>query len=159
MTALAIPRSLRALLLAACCVFLSDISVYADVRLPKVFGSHMVLQRGRKLPVWGWAGAGENVTVKLTGKELDIKAETTVDGGGRWKLELPVLEAGGPYVMTVLGSSTATFTNVMVGEVWLCSGQSNMEWTVSRSLNPQEEIAAGSHPRIRHIKFPHATSD
>lgn len=159
MTALAIPRSLRALLLAACCVFLSDISVYADVRLPKVFGSHMVLQRGRKLPVWGWAGAGENVTVKLTGKELDIKAEATVDGGGRWKLELPVLEAGGPYVMTVLGSSTVTFNNVMVGEVWLCSGQSNMEVSMAPGaswwkgvLNYKKELAAAAIPKLRLFK-------
>ena len=110
---------------------LPGIQVFGDVRLPKVFGNHMVLQRGMKLPVWGWAGAGESITVKLTGKELDLKVEGTVDGGGRWKLELPVLEAGGPYVMTVLGSSTITLSNVMVGEVWLCSGQSNMEVSMS----------------------------
>ena len=149
---------LRALLVAAFC-FLPDLSVHADVRLPRIFGNHMVLQRGMKLPVWGWGGAGESVTVKLAGKELDIKVDATVDGGGRWKLELPVLEAGGPYVMTVLGSSTLTFNNVMVGEVWLCSGQSNMEVSMAPGaswwkgvLNYKRELAAAANPKLRLFK-------
>jgi sialate O-acetylesterase len=151
---------LRTLLVVAV-MALADTSADADVRLPRIFGNHMVLQRGRKLPVWGWAGAGETVTVKLTGKKLDIKVETTVDGGGRWKLELPVLEAGGPYVMTVTGSSTVTFNNVMAGEVWLCSGQSNMEVPVGLIpgvgwwkgvLNYKKELAAAGNPRLRLFK-------
>ena len=149
---------LRALLVAAFC-FLPDLSVHADVRLPRIFGNHMVLQRGMKLPVWGWGGAGESVTVKLVGKELDVKVDATVDSGGRWKLELPVLEAGGPYVMTVLGSSTLTFNNVMAGEVWLCSGQSNMEVSMAPGaswwkgvLNYKRELAAAANPKLRLFK-------
>ena len=76
---------LRALLFAVMGL-LPGIPAHGDVRLPKIFGNHMVLQRGMKLPVWGWAGAGESVTVKLTGKELDLKVDTTVDGGGDGRL-------------------------------------------------------------------------
>ncbi len=158
MRALSCTYILRSLLIAVFC-FLPDLSVHADVRLPRIFGNHMVLQRGMKLPVWGWAGAGESITVKLTGKELDLKVDATVDGGGRWKLQLPVLEAGGPYVMTVLGSSTITLNNVMVGEVWLCSGQSNMEVSMSPGaswwkgvINYKKELAAAGIPKLRLFK-------
>ncbi|MDP6207710.1 MAG: hypothetical protein QGG01_05355, partial [Roseibacillus sp.] len=85
----------------------------ADVRLPRIFGDHMVLQRGMKLPVWGWADAGEKLTLTLKGRGLDIKIDTTADGGGKWRCELPVLKAGGPYVMTVTGNNAVTFNNVM----------------------------------------------
>ncbi|MCH2368179.1 MAG: sialate O-acetylesterase, partial [Planctomycetes bacterium] len=151
-------NSLRAFFIVSVMV-LAETAANADVRLPRIFGNHMVLQRGRKLPVWGWGGAGESVTVKLTGKELDIKVATAVDSGGRWKLELPVLKAGGPYVMAVLGSSTVTFSNVMVGEVWLCSGQSNMEVPMAPGaswwkgvLNYKKELAAAGNPKLRLFK-------
>ena len=144
-------------------VVLTDTSANAEVRLPRIFSNHMVLQRGRKLPVWGWAAAGEKLTVKLTGEEIDtdffVKVETTAAGGGRWKLELPVLKAGGPYVMTVTGSSTVTFNNVMVGEVWLCSGQANMEVAMGPGpsywkgvLNHEKELAASTSPKLRLFK-------
>ena len=81
-----------------------NLPVIADVRLPQIFGDHMVLQRGIKLPVWGWAEAGEKLTLTLKGKDLNVNVESTADGGGKWKLELPVLKAGGPYVMTVTGN-------------------------------------------------------
>ena len=135
-----------------------NLPVVADVRLPQIFGDHMVLQRGIKLPVWGWAEAGEKLTLTLKGKDLNVNVESTADGGGKWKLELPVLKAGGPYVMTVTGNNTVTFNNVMAGEVWLCSGQSNMEVPVGLLngaawwkgvLKYQEELASADNPKLR----------
>ena len=91
----------------------------ADVRLPRIFGDHMVLQRGIKLPVWGWAEAGERLTLTIKGEDLNVNAEVTADGTGQWKIDLPALKAGGPYVMTVTGNNSVIFNNVMAGEVWL----------------------------------------
>jgi sialate O-acetylesterase len=97
----------------------------ADVRLPKVFGSHMVLQRRKPVPVWGWADAGEKVTVTLANQTKTGKAGKD----GQWRINLDAMEAGGPYQLVVKGKkNTVTFDDVLTGEVWICSGQSNMEW-------------------------------
>jgi len=123
----------------------------AAVKLPSIFSDHVVLQRQMPLTIWGWADAGEKVTVELAGKS----ATTQAGDDGRWRVELPAMEAGGPHTLTVKGSNTLTVNDVLVGEVWLCSGQSNMEWPVSRSANAKKEIAAANHPKIRHFKVPH----
>ena len=112
----------------------------ADVTLPSVIGDRMVLQRGREIPVWGWAAPGEAVTVTLR----DQKAETTAGDDGRWQVRLKAMAEGGPHELVVVGKNTITLKDVLVGEVWLCSGQSNMEWTVSRSTNPEAEAAAAT---------------
>jgi len=122
-----------------------------DIKLPAIFGDHMVLQRDAKIPVWGWAGAGEKVTVSLAQGQA---VEATADAQGKWQVELPAMTAGGPYELKVQGSTAITFKDVLVGEVWLCSGQSNMEWTVYNSLDPQKEMAAATDTGIRHIKVP-----
>ena len=114
----------------------------ADVRLPSVFSSHMVLQRDVPLPVWGWADPGEQVTVQFR----DQVAHTRANTAGEWQVALPEAVAGGPDVLTVSGTNTVAFQDVLVGEVWLCSGQSNMEMGVAACLNAQEEIAAADHP-------------
>lgn len=127
----------------------------AETRVPAIFGDNMVLQRGQPLPVWGWDDPGVQVTVSVGGAGV-----TTVAGGdGTWRVTLPPLEAGGPYTLTVQGSSVITASNVLAGEVWLCSGQSNMEMQVSRVENAAQEIAAADHPRIRHIKFRHRPAE
>jgi sialate O-acetylesterase len=123
----------------------------AAVKLPAMFTDHMVLQREQPLPVWGWDDAGQEVTVTLG----DAKATAKAGADGKWAVKLPAQKAGGPLTLTVAGSSTATVNDVLVGEVWLCSGQSNMEWTVGGSTNPQEEIANAKYPQIRHIKIGH----
>lgn len=123
----------------------------AAVRLPHIFADHMVLQRDQRIPVWGWADPGEKVTVQL---DATAAVETSATQDGRWRVELPARPAGGPHQLKITGSNTLSLQDILVGEVWLCSGQSNMEWTVSNSLNPQEEIAAANHPQIRHIKVP-----
>jgi sialate O-acetylesterase len=117
----------------------------AEVRLPHVFGSHMVLQQQKPLVIWGWANPGETVTVKLG----DANQTAVANARGEWKTVLPALPAGGPYTLTVSGSSTVTCEDVMIGEVWLCSGQSNMEFGLGRSVNGKAEIAAANHPGLR----------
>ncbi len=121
----------------------------ADVRLPKFMGDHMVLQRDMPIPVWGWADAGEAVTVKLG----DATAKTTANDNGEWRVELPKRDAGGPLTLTVTGKNSVSLKDILIGEVWLCSGQSNMEWIVQRSSNPETEIANANHPQIRQIKI------
>lgn len=121
------------------------LNVSAEIRLPHVFGSHMVLQREKPIIVWGWAQPGETVTV-----QLDSTQQTTqANDKGEWKVTLPAMEAGGPYELTVSGSSTIKLEDVMVGEVWLCSGQSNMEFGMGNLKDPEKEIAQANHPNIR----------
>lgn len=124
--------------------------VDAEVRLPSIFDSHMVLQRDRAVPVWGRASPGEEVTVGFAGET----ASTRADADGRWEVSLGPLEASSEgRTLTVRGDNTLELDDVLVGEVWLCSGQSNMEWTVRKSADAKREIAAADHPRIRHIKI------
>ena len=123
----------------------SPSSARAEVRLPHVFGSHMVFQRDQPLIIWGWATPGETVTVQLG----DARQTATANDRGEWKATLPALPASGPFTLTVRGSSTVTCDDVMIGEVWLCSGQSNMEFGVGNLKNAREEIAAANHPGIR----------
>ena len=132
----------------------------ADVRLPKIFDSHMVLQRNKPIPVWGWADAGEKVTIELSGSEIAKQTKTVKAGkDGKWILWLNAAEAGGPYRLVVRGKKNVlTLDDVLIGEVWICSGQSNMQWTVNASDNAKEEIAAANYPQIRHFEVPREIS-
>ncbi len=124
---------------------------FANVRLPKIFGDNMVLQRNKQIPVWGWADAGEQVTVKFNKQEdKTVKADNT----GHWLIMLDPEKAGGPFVLTITGKNTITYSNVLVGEVWICSGQSNMEFTLRSAINNAQEISDANYPLIRHIKVP-----
>ncbi|KRP29166.1 MAG: hypothetical protein ABS28_09640 [Cryomorphaceae bacterium BACL22 MAG-120619-bin32] len=127
---------------------------YADVKLPTVFSSNMVLQREIQVPVWGWADPGEEVTVNFSGQSNTVKA----DADGKWMVKLSPMPAGGPFKMTVRGNNTIIFTNVMIGEVWVCSGQSNMEFPVEDLLNGDEEICNSNHPNIRLFNLERNTS-
>ncbi|QMW06281.1 sialate O-acetylesterase [Spirosoma foliorum] len=121
---------------------------FADVRLPKVFGSHMVLQRRKPVPVWGWADPGEKVTVTLNAQVKTIKA----DKDGKWRVSLDPMEAGGPYQLSVKGKkNTVTFDDVLTGEVWVCSGQSNMEYQLRSAANAKTEIPTANYPKIRQL--------
>ncbi len=117
----------------------------AAVTVPNVFGHHMVLQRDQPINVWGWAAAGEQVKVRIGGEVREAQANSS----GEWRVTLPAMKAGGPLTMSIQGGSTLEFTNVMVGEVWLCSGQSNMEMGIGASQDGQQEIAAANYPEIR----------
>jgi sialate O-acetylesterase len=122
--------------------------VVADVKLPAVIGDNMVVQRDTKVPIWGTAEPGEKVTVIL-GEQTASAASATADAAGRWKVQLGPVPAGGPFEMTVAGKNTITLKNILVGEVWAASGQSNMEWSVQASANPKQEIAEAKYPKIR----------
>ncbi|HEY0769955.1 MAG TPA: sialate O-acetylesterase [Sphingobacteriaceae bacterium] len=130
------------------------LSTSANVQLPKIFGDHMVLQRDRAITVWGWADPKERITVTFN------KQSKTASAGkdGSWKIQLSAEAAGGPYTLTIKGKNTLSLTDVLVGDVWICSGQSNMEWTVRNSNNPQEEIEAANFPTIRHFKIPNTVA-
>ncbi|MED6300444.1 MAG: sialate O-acetylesterase [Verrucomicrobiota bacterium] len=123
----------------------------ADVKLPPVIGSGMVLQREMAVPVWGWAEAGEEVSVSFAGQTKKTKASND----GKWTVNLDPLKANGNgSALTITGKNKIILENVLVGEVWICSGQSNMEWSVRQSMNPKKEAAAGFHPWIRLFNVP-----
>lgn len=121
----------------------------AEVRMPQIFQSGMVLQRGTSIPVWGQADAFETVTVTLHKKSCVTQA----DANGRWRVDLPAMKAGGPYVLEI--NSQLTITDVMVGDVWLCSGQSNMETTLERvsPQYPEELDDSNSMVRLFHVPY------
>lgn len=123
----------------------------ADVKLPAVLNSHMVLQRDMPIPVWGWADAGEKVTVSIG----DATAMATADADGKWQVSLPAMKADGKaHSLTVAGNNTVTLDDILIGEVWVGSGQSNMEWQLRNTIGAAEAIAAAKHPDIRlfHVK-------
>ena len=131
--------------------------LYANVSLPKFFGDNMVLQRNKPIPVWGWANAGEKITLQFK----EQTATATADSKGKWMITLKQTAAGGPYQLTVKGANTITLNNVMVGEVWICSGQSNMEMPIAgwgKINNYEQEIANANYPMIRHFKVPNTVS-
>lgn len=118
-------QSCRALLTGA--LLMVFFTGKADVKLPEIFQDHMVLQRDLPLRVWGWASPNEEVTVRLNGQSASVKA----DQQGKWLVRLPAFAAGGPFEVIVRGKNTITLSDVLVGDVWICGGQSNMQWNVS----------------------------
>ncbi len=125
--------------------------VAAELSVSSLFGSHMVLQRDAVVPVWGTATPGSQITVAIAGHSVTAAA----DPAGRWRAELPALVVGGPHVLLVSGDGARIeLEDVLVGDVWVCSGQSNMEWTVADSMHAAQEIAAADDPGIRHFKVP-----
>jgi sialate O-acetylesterase len=125
--------------------------IRADVSLPKVFGSHMVLQRERPLPIWGWADPGEEVTVRLDEATAIAKA----DAKGDWKVVLPAAKADGKARrMTISGKNQIELDDILVGEVWIGSGQSNMEMGISACDKAKEQVRAANYPDIRLLLVP-----
>ena len=129
----------------------SSIAVASPTLLDPVFGDHAVLQRGRPIPIWGRAEAGTRVTVSLN----TANATATADATGRWRIELPAQRAGGPHALVVsAGDMSQRLTDVLVGDVWLCSGQSNMEMTLRQAANADAEIAAADDASLRLFNIP-----
>lgn len=145
--------------IAAILTFAFIIDVAPAVNLPKIIGSNMVLQHGQPVPIWGWASPGEKVTVEFAGQKKTAKA----DADGRWEVRLAKLvPSGTPSLISIVGNEALTLTNILVGEVWLCSGQSNMEKPIGLQPgqhpvpNYQEELTTGdSYPQIRFFKAEH----
>lgn len=125
---------------------------HAELKLPSIVGNHMVLQRDLANPIWGWAEAGTDVTVNFAEKNYSAKA----DAEGRWVVKLdPIHESPHALSMTITaGSDKIVLSNIVIGEVWVCSGQSNMQWPVSQSNDPDLEIATANFPNIRLITVP-----
>jgi len=123
-----------------------------------VFSSHMVLQREHPISISGTAASGKSVHVEFAGQ----KVAAVGDSSGKWAAVFPAMAAGGPYTLTVTGGKGSTpikFEDVLVGEVWVCSGQSNMEWPLDKSLNAGQEVAAAAHPSLRLFQVPRTPSD
>jgi len=127
------------------CAIISVPEASADVRLPSVIGSNMVLQRDMPVPLWGWADPGENVTVRLGMRQVSA----TAGKDSLWMVRMPPLEAGGPMELIVRGKNTLTLANVVIGEVWVCSGQSNMEMRLCHVNDAGNEVASALNRNIR----------
>lgn len=130
-------------------------SLHADVRLPAIISDHMVLERTAKVPIWGWADPGEAVTVTLDGQAV----KTVAGADGAWRVELNLEKsAQGPFELTVAGNNKLTVADVVVGEVWVASGQSNMNWRLKDSANAGEIIAKSANPLLREFAVKPKTS-
>ncbi|WP_310397776.1 sialate O-acetylesterase [Hymenobacter sp.] len=146
---------MKILCLALLPLLLAHEPARATVRLPRLVGDHMVLQRDQPLPLWGWAGPGEAVSVTFRGKAY---AATTGGPAGKWTVTLPPTPAGGPYALLIKGSNEVRVADVLVGDVWLAAGQSNMEWPVRDATGAAAEIAAATYPTIRRLDVPNVAA-
>ena len=123
---------------------------YAQVKLPRIFGDTMVLQREKPIALWGWASPKEKIKVTFHNQRKTAVA----DKSGKWKLTLDAERAGGPFELTISAKNSILLKNILVGEVWVCSGQSNMEWLLKLSEDADGAISNANYPTIRHIKIP-----
>lgn len=142
-------------------LFFSQTFTFAEVKLPHVFGNNMVLQRDMPVPIWGWAAPNEAITITFSRQDVESKIDTYIvkaDEKGNWQTKLKATPAGGPYTLNVAGSNTLELTDILFGEVWVCSGQSNMGWTVNASKDRDAEVAAANYPMIRLFHIPNKSS-
>ena len=127
------------------------ITATAQVRLPRLVRDSMVLQRDAAINIWGWAEKNEKVTVKFNGKSF----KTTTGAAGKWSIQLSPMKAGGPYTMDIIASNKITLSDILVGDVWICSGQSNLVHQMElHSIRYADEIAQANYPAIRHFWIP-----
>jgi len=129
----------------ACLLLAAGSAALAGVKLPAIIGDNMVLQQGMPVPIWGSADPGELITVSIG----DQKATATASDKGEWSVKLKSMRAGGPFEMTISGKNSITLKNIMVGEVWVCSGQSNMQFELKDANNGKEEVAKATNPNLR----------
>ncbi|KQV93334.1 sialate O-acetylesterase [Pelomonas sp. Root1237] len=125
-------------------------TAHAEVRLAQVFSDHMVLQRDRPLNVWGQATPGQTLSIDLGGRSGTARA----GADGRWRVQLAPLPAGGPHRLVVTGDKTAVLNDVLVGDVWLLGGQSNMEWPLAQTDTGPQEVASPQNAQLRHLRVP-----
>jgi sialate O-acetylesterase len=148
------PPRLRSILAGALLLVSSAQVARAEVKPNSLFSDGVVLQQGIAVPIWGTAKDGEKVTVKIQDQTVSTTAKN-----GRWMLKLKPLKAGGPFTLIISGDNELTIKDVLVGEVWLCSGQSNMAFALSRAANAKEAIAAATDPQLHLYTVPHAATD
>ncbi len=135
-------------------LMLAGLGVHAEVRLAHIFTDHAVLQRDKPIVVWGWARSGEAVQVQFDRE----RQKTRANAQGEWRVSLRPHKAGGPFELSVRGDNRITLRDVVVGEVWLASGQSNMQWALADAQGGTEEVARSAQPMIRHFTVPRAVS-
>ena len=129
-------------------------SAHAEVRLPAIISDNMVLQQNAKVRIWGNANAGERVIVTFAKRTSHAVADTQ----GHWQVFIGPFKAGGPFELTVKGENLVTIKNVLVGEVWVCSGQSNMEWPLINTVDGDQAVAQANYPQIRLFTVTHQTA-
>ncbi len=140
--------SRRVILLTAWSVItLLSAMASAEVRLPAIISDNMVLQAGGRVYLWGWADPNEEVKVSVSWRKVDWTIQA--DNAGKWIFQMNTPEVGGPYEITFKGKNTVTVKNILAGQVWVCSGQSNMQMALRDAANAQQEIAAADYPQIR----------
>jgi sialate O-acetylesterase len=136
-------------------LILISVTTNGAIKLPKIFTNNMVLQRDKKVSIWGWADKGEKISVSFHGQQVKTKA----DKDGKWTATLIPMTYGGPFEMTIAGKKDQlTLKNILIGDVWICSGQSNMEWILKNTKNAAKEIAESNYPNIRLYTVEKATS-
>ncbi len=152
-----ISKNLCSVALAAGILSAQTPELTAQAALPfvsPIFGDNMVLQRGKPNPIWGWSEPGDKVRVDIQGRT----ATAVASSDGRWQVKLDLPPAGGPYTLKISGRQSLVLHEVLVGEVWLCGGQSNMQFPVRRARNGEAEVRAAMHPEIRFFEVaPHAS--
>ena len=147
-------KPINQLFITSLLLFILPVFLQANVKLPVLVSDGMVLQRDTKIIIWGWASPGEKVQVKFNKKTIS----TVTDSEGNWKVSLPPMKAGGPYTMEVKGNNTITINDILVGDVWFCSGQSNMVLNMERVKEKYpEDIAGANFPEIRNFFIPTAS--
>lgn len=135
--------------------WLATTSINAQVILPQIIRDSMILQRDARINIWGWASKGEKVKIKFDNKTH----QTTTTGDGKWIMQLPPMKAGGPFSMEITGKNKIVLHDILIGDVWLCSGQSNMEHQMKlHEINYEAEIAHANYTEIRQFKIPNTTN-
>ncbi|RYY15834.1 MAG: sialate O-acetylesterase, partial [Chitinophagaceae bacterium] len=141
-----------------CSITAMPASTLANIRLPSVLADNMVLQRNSESQLWGWSNPAEKIFITLSwnGKTDSV----TASGDARWSIKISTPAAGGPYTITLKGQNTIVLKNILIGEVWVCSGQSNMEWSSLQNLQEiLAEMPKSANPAIRLFNVQKATSD
>jgi sialate O-acetylesterase len=136
-------------LLLVFCNCLCDVA-WADPRLPYLISDHAVFQQGREIPIWGNAEGGERIVVTLA----DHSVSTAADSAGHWDVRIPAMSASGPFTLRVEGKKTIELKDVMIGEVWIASGQSNMTFELGGSAGAEQELPKADYPEIRLFVVP-----
>ena len=143
--------NLKTVLLKLAIFFLINASAKAEIKLPQLISSHMVLQRNVELKLWGWASPKEKIYISFNGRRV----HTAAGNNGKWLVTLPAMKAGGPYILTLKGQNTIVLSDILIGDVWFCSGQSNMVLAMERlKENYPNEVANDSFPEIRNFFIP-----
>ena len=140
---------MKHILLTLIVISFFSINMFGKVTLPSVFSDNMVLQQNSNVAIWGWSDPGETVKIVTSWNKKDT-VKIKADNSSKWTATIKTIAAGGPYSIEILGSSKSMLNNVMLGEVWICSGQSNMEWSVTHAIQDgEEEAAKATNPNIR----------